>query len=247
MLSHLLCDLMQRKPLISTKFTFHLFIQAVSKWLPTVYMHGVKYLGLYVNNCCLIVHLCPTVSDPWMAACQASLSFTISWNLFELISIELVMPSNHLFLCRLLLLLPSIFSCIRVFSSESALCIRWPKYGVLELQLQYQSFQEYSGLISFRIDCFDLLTVWETLKSLLLHHSLKESIFWDSVFFMAQLSYPYLTTGKITTLYGPLLAKWCFCFLIHCLGLLQLFFQGASIFYFHGCSHCLKWFGSPRK
>ena len=152
MLSHLLYDLMQRKPLISTKFTFHLFIQAVSKWLPTVYMHGVKYLGLYVNSCCLIVYLCPTVSDPWMAACQASLSFTISLNLLKLISIELVMPSNHVFLCRLLLLLPSIFSCIRVFSSESALCIRWPKYGVLELQLQYQSFQEYSGLISFRID-----------------------------------------------------------------------------------------------
>ena len=112
-------------------------------------------------------------------------------------SIELVMPSNHLILCHALLLPPSIFPSIRVFSNESALCIRWPK---LEFQLQHQSFHEHSGLISFRMDWLELLTVQGTLKSLLHHHSSKASILRCSAFFMVQLSHPYMTTGKTIAL-----------------------------------------------
>ena len=118
---------------------------------------------------------------PWTSACQASLSFTISQSLLKLMSIELVMPSNHLILCHPLLLLPSLFSSIRVFSSESALCIRWPKYCSFGFSIS--PCNEYSGLISFRIDCFDLLAVQETLKSLLQYHSSKASILWCSAFF----------------------------------------------------------------
>ena len=135
---------------------------------------------------------------PWTAAHQASLSFTISWNLLKLMSIESVMPSNHLVLYRSLLLLPSIFPRIRVFSNEQALHIRWPKY--LSLSLSISLSNEYSGLVSFRIDWFDLLAVQGTLKSLLQHHSSKASILWCSAFFMVQLSHPYMTTGKIRAL-----------------------------------------------
>ena len=113
-------------------------------------------------------------------------------------SIESVIPSNHLIFCPLLLLLPSIFPSIRVFSNESVLCIRWPK--VLELQLQHQSFREYSGLISFRMDWLDLLAVPGTLKSLLQHHSSKAPILRHSAFFTIQLSHPYMTTGKTIAL-----------------------------------------------
>ena len=121
-------------------------------------------------------------------------------------SIELVMPSNHLILCRPFLLLPSIFPSIRVFSNELALCIRWPKYWSFSISPS----NEYSGLISFRMDWFDLLAVSGTLKSLLQHHNLKPSILWHSTFFMVQLSHLYMTTEKtITWLYGSLLAKWC--------------------------------------
>ena len=109
-------------------------------------------------------------------------------------SIELVMLSNHLILCHPLLLLPSIFPSIRVFSNESALCIRWPKYWSFSFNISPSN--EYSGLISFRIDWLDLLAVQGTLKSLLQHHSSKASIFWCSAFFMVQLSYPHMTTGK---------------------------------------------------
>ena len=119
---------------------------------------------------------------PWTAACQASLSITNSWSLLKLMSIKLVMPSNHLILCHPLLLL-SIFPSIRVFSNESVLCIRWPKYWSFSISPS----NEYSGLISFRMDWFDLLTVQGTVKSLLQHHSLKASILWRSVFFMVQL------------------------------------------------------------
>ena len=111
---------------------------------------------------------------PWTAACQASLSITNSQNLLKLTSIESVMPSNHLILCRSLFLLPSIFPNIRVFSSELALRIRWPKYWSLSFSISPSN--EYSGLISFRVDLFDLLTVQGTLKSLLQHHSSKASI-----------------------------------------------------------------------
>jgi len=117
---------------------------------------------------------------PWTAACQASLSITNSWSLLKLMSIELVMPSNHLILCHPLLLPPSIFPSIRVFSNESVLHIRWPEYGSFSFSISPSS--EYSGMISFRIDWFDLLAVQETLKSLLQHHSSKASILRCSAF-----------------------------------------------------------------
>ena len=130
---------------------------------------------------------------PWTAAHQASLSFTISWSLFKLMSIESVMLSNHFRLCHPLLLLPSIFPSIRVFSNESALHIRWPVYYSFSFSIS--PFNEYSGLISLRIDWFNL-AVQGTLKSLLQHHSWKASILWCSAFFTIQFSYPYMTTGK---------------------------------------------------
>ena len=135
---------------------------------------------------------------PWTAARQTSLSFTISQSLLKLMLIELVMPSNHLILCRLLLLLPSIFPSIRVFSIESALLIRWPKYGSFSFSISPSN--EYSGLISFRMDWLDLLAVQGTLKTLLQHHSSKPSILQCSAFFRVQLSRPHMTTGKTTAL-----------------------------------------------
>ena len=131
---------------------------------------------------------------PWNAARQASLSFTISQSLLKLMSIESVMLSNHLLLCSPLLLLPSIFPSIKVFSNESALCIRWPKYWSFSFSISPSN--EYSGLISFRTDSFDLVTVQGTLKSLLQCHSSKASVLQCSAFFMVQLSHPYMTTGK---------------------------------------------------
>ena len=122
---------------------------------------------------------------PWTAACQASLSITNSQSLLKLMAIELVMPSNRLILCRPLLLLPSIFPRIKVVSNESVLCIRWPKYQNFSFSISPSN--EYSGLISLRVDWFDLLVVQRTLKSLLQHHSWKASILWCSAFFMAQL------------------------------------------------------------
>ena len=134
----------------------------------------------------------------WCAACQVSLSFTISQSLLKLMSIESVMPSNHLTLCRPLLLLPSIFPSIRVLSNEFALRIRWQKYW--RLSFSNSSSNEYSGLISIRIDWFDLLAVQGTLKSLLQHHSSKASILWCSAFFLVQLSHLYMTTVKTIVL-----------------------------------------------
>ena len=131
---------------------------------------------------------------PWTAACQASLSITNSWSLPKLMSIESVMPSNHLILCRPLLLPPSIFLSIRVFSNESALPIKWPKYWNFSFNISPSN--EHSGLISFRMDWLDLLAVLGTLKSLLQHHSSKASILQCSAFFIVQLSHPYMTTGK---------------------------------------------------
>ena len=131
------------------------------------------------------------VSDcatPWTAALQASLLITTSWSLLRSMSIESVMPSNHLILCRPLLLLPSIFPSIRVFSSESVLCIRWPKYWSLSFSISPSS--EYSGLISFRMNWLDLPAVQGTLKSLFQHHSSKTSILQLSAFFIVQLSHP---------------------------------------------------------
>ena len=131
----------------------------------------------------------------WTSACQASLSITNSWGLLKLMTIELVMPSNHLILCYPLLL-PSVFPKIRVFSKESVLRIRGTKYWSFSISPS----NEYSGLISFRIDWFDLFEVQGTLKSLLQHHSSKASILQCSAFFMVQLSHPYMTTGKTKAL-----------------------------------------------
>ena len=135
---------------------------------------------------------------PWTAACQTSLSFTISWSLLKLTSIDSVRPSNHLILCHPLLLLPSIFPCISVFSNESPLHIRCPKYWSFSFSISPSS--DYSGLISFRIDQFDLLAVQGTLKSLFQHYNLKASLLWHSAFFIVQLSHPYVTTGKTIAL-----------------------------------------------
>ena len=132
---------------------------------------------------------------PWTAACQASLSMTNSWSLLKLLSIKSVMPSNHLILCRPLLLPPSIFPGIRVFSNESVFHIRWPKYWSCSF-----SINEYSGLISFRIDWLDPLEVQGTLMSFLQHHSSKASILRRSAFFTVQVSHSYMNTGKIIAL-----------------------------------------------
>ena len=141
---------------------------------------------------------CLTLCNPMDCAHQASLSITNSRNLLKLMSIESVMPSNHLILCCPLLLLLSIFPSIRVFSNESVLCIRWPKYWSFSFSISPSN--EYSGLISFRMDWLDLLAVQGTLKSLLQHHSSKASIVWRSAFFIVQLSHPYMTIGKIIAL-----------------------------------------------
>ena len=133
---------------------------------------------------------------------QDSLSITNSQSLLKPLSIESVMPSNHLIFCHPLFLLPSFFPSIRIFSNESALRIRWPKYWSFSFNISPSS--EYSRLISFRMDWLDLLTVQGTLKTLLQHHSSKASVLWCSAFFMVQLSHPYISTGKTS---GPLLVK----------------------------------------
>ena len=133
-------------------------------------------------------------ATPWTTALQASLSFTNSWSLLKLVSIELVMPSNHLILCHPLLFLPSIFPSIWVLSNQLTLRIRWPKYWSFSFSISPSS--KYSGLISFRIDWFGLLAVQGTVKNLLQHHSLKASVLQRSAFFMVQLSHPCRTTGK---------------------------------------------------
>ena len=142
-------------------------------------------------------------ATPGTAARQASLSIANSWTLLKLISIESVMPSHQLILCHPLLLLPSIFPSIRVFSNESVLCIRWPKYWNFSFGISPSN--EYSGLISFRMNWLNLLAVQGTFKSLLQHHSSKASILQCSAFFIVQLSHPYVTTGKTIAL-----TRWTF-------------------------------------
>ena len=137
-------------------------------------------------------------ATPWTAACQAAVSITNSWSSPKLMSVESVTPSNHLILCRPLLLLPSIFPSIRVFSNESALRIRWPKYWSLSFNISPSN--EHPGLISFRMDWLDLLAVQGAFKSLIQHHSSKASILRYSAFFIVQLSHPYMTTGKTIAL-----------------------------------------------
>ena len=168
-------------------------------------------------------------ATPWTAARQAFLSIINSQSLLRLISIESVMSSNHLILSHPLLLRPSILSSIRVFSNESALCNRWPKYWSFSFNISPSN--EYSGLISFRMDWFDLLAVQGTLKRLLQHHSSKPSILQHSVFFILQLSHPYMSTGKTIAL-----TRWTFVGKVMSLlfnmqsRLVITFLQGASIF-----------------
>ena len=141
---------------------------------------------------------------PWTVARQISLSITNSWSLLKLISVESKMPSNHLILCHPLLLLPSIFPSIRVFSSESVLRIRWPKNWTFNFSISPSN--EYSGLVSFRMDWLELLTVQGTLKSLIQYHGSKASSLQCSAFFIVQLSHPYMTTGKTIAL-----TRWTLC------------------------------------
>ena len=150
--------------------------------------------------CCPVAKSYLTLCDPngLQHARLPSLSFTVSWSLLKFMSIELVMPSNHLILCHPLLILPSVFPSIRAFSSELALCIRWPKYYSFSFRISPSN--KYSWLISFRIDWFDLFVVQGTLKSLLQHHNSKASVLQHSAFFMVQLSHPYLTTEKTIAL-----------------------------------------------
>ena len=165
----------------------------------------ILYSCFVHRSCCSVVQSCLTLRTPWTAARQASVFFTISWSLIRVMSIESVMPSNHLILCHPILcplfLLPSIFPSIRVFSNELALRIRWPKYWSFSISPS----NEYSGLISFRMDWLDLLAVQGTLKSLLQHHSSKASILRHSTFFIVQLLHLYMTTGKTIAL-----TRWTF-------------------------------------
>ena len=163
----------------------------------------VKFVGLFVaaasctmtqfSSVQLLSHV-RLFETSWTAAQQASLSINKSQSLLKLMSIELVMPSNHLILCRPILLPPSIFPSIRVFSNESVLRIRWPKYWSFSFSISPSN--EYSGLISFRMDWLNLLAVQGTLKSLLQHYGSKASVLWCSAFFIVQLSHPYKTTEK---------------------------------------------------
>ena len=144
-----------------------------------------------VNKAFVDVHSCPTLCNPIDTRLP---SFTISQNLLKLLSIELVMPSKHLILCHPPFLLPSIFPSIRVFTNESALPMRWPKYWSFSFKISPTN--EYPGLISFRMDWLDLLAVQGTFRSLLQHHSSEASILQHSAFFIVQLSHLYMTTGK---------------------------------------------------
>ena len=154
-----------------------------------------KHLNIQFSS---VTQLCPTLCDPINAGSQASLSITNSWCLCKLMSLKLMMPSSHPILCCPLLLLPSMFPSIRVFSNESALHIRWPKNWSFSFNISPSN--EHPGLISLRMDLLDLLVVQGTLKSLLQHHSSKASILQHSAFFIVQLSHPYMTTGKTIAL-----------------------------------------------
>ena len=173
------------------------------------------------TNSCLAVQLLscvPLFATPWTAALQANLSFIISPSLLRLMSIVSVMPSKHLILCRPLLLLPSIFPSIRIFSNKSVLLIRWLKDWSFSFSISPSN--EYSGLISFRMDWLDLLAVQGTFKGHLQYHSSKASILQLSAFFIVQLSHPYIATGKTIALtIWTFVTKQCLCFLICCLGL----------------------------
>ena len=165
-------------------------------WFPFSSVQSLSHVLLFVT--------------PWTAACQATLSIINSWSLLKLMSTELVMPSNHLILCHPLLLPSSIFPSIRVSSNESVLRIRWPKYWCFSFSISPSS--EYSKLISFRMDWLDLLAVQGTLKSLLQHRSSKASVLQRSVFFIVELSHPYMTTGKTVAFTRWTFVGKCLCF-----------------------------------
>ncbi|XP_069440103.1 NEDD8-conjugating enzyme UBE2F isoform X3 [Ovis canadensis] len=168
-------------------------------------------------------------ATPWTTAHQASLSITNSWSLLKLMSIESVMPFNHLILCRPLLLLPSIFPSITVFSNESVFHVRWPKDWSFSFSISPSN--EYSGLIFFRMDWLDLLAVQGTLKRLLQHRSSKASILWCSAFFIVQLSHPYMTTGKTIALTRQIFVGKVVSLLFRTLSrFVIVFFQGISVF-----------------
>ena len=171
-------------------------------WQQNKAKHGEKNKQAKTNSVQSLSHV-QLFATPWTAARQASLSITNSRSLFKLTFIESVMPSNHLILCRPLLLLPSIFPSIRVFSNESVLYIRWPKYWSFSFSISPS--KDYSGLISFRMDWLDLFAVQGTLKSLLQHHSSEASFLLCSDFFIFQFSHPYMTTGKTIAL-----TRWTF-------------------------------------
>ena len=182
------------------------FLDSTYKWyhiifvffcLTSLSMIISSSIHVAANQFSSVTQSCPTLCDSMTVACQASLSITNSQSLFKLMLIKLVMPSNHLILYHPLLP-PSVFPSIGVFSNESVLCIRWPKYWSFSFSISPSS--EHPGLISFRMDWFDLLAVQGTLKSLLQHHSSKASILRHSAFFMVQLSHPYVTTGKTIAL-----------------------------------------------
>ena len=177
--------------------------------------------------------------DPMDCSSQAYLSITNSQSLLRLMFIESVMPANHLILCHPLLLQPSIFPSIRIFSSESVLHIRWPMYWSFSFGISPSN--EYSGLISFRIDWFDLLAVQGTLKSLLQHHSSKASVLWCSAFFIIQLSHPYMTTGKAIALTRRTFVGKVMSLLFDMLSRLVIaFLPRSKHLLFHGCSHHLQ-------
>ena len=171
-------------------------------WKPEKYLQVEQGQRVSFTSLQLLSHV-QLFATPWTAVCQASLSITNSQSLPKLMSIKSVMPSNHLILCHPLLLPPSIIPSIRVSSNKLVLCIRWPKYW--SFSFNFSPSNEYSGLISFRMDRLDLLAVQGTLKSLLQNHSSKASILWCSAFFRVQLSHSYMTIGKTKAL-----TRWTF-------------------------------------
>ena len=185
-----------------------------------------------------VTQWCPTLCNPMDYSMPGLPVQHQRLDLLKLTSTESVMPSNHLILCRPLLLLLAMFPSIRVFSNESALCIRWPKYWSFSFSISTSN--EYSGLITFRMDWLDLLAIKGTFKSLLQHHSSKASILQCSAFFIVQLSHPYMTTGKTIALSRRTFVGKVMSLLFNMLSRLVIVFLPRNIFKFHGCSHHLQ-------
>ena len=206
-----------------------LYILFVSHFYCCIFS-SVQFSRSVVSDC---------LRPPWTAARQASQSFAISRSMVKLMSIESVISSNHLIFCHPLLLLPSIFASIRVFSNESGLRIRWPKYW--SFIFNNSPYNEHPGLVSFRMDQLDLLAVQGTLKSLLQHHSSKALILWRSAFFTVQLSHPYMTTGKTIALTRWTLVGKVISLLLNILSRLVItFLPRSKHLLYHGCNHHLQ-------